>query len=909
MINPGAEIGQLLDELVAAWTPETLRRLRPVLFRSPERFDDEAACRLLRLRELLGDSRYNACIRELLLNRLEHSANLRAERECAVIAAFRAQLESDFLKVDSEILQVLAGHVPADRLTLEKALFVQEWARRNDLELDSEQAAAIGSVHEHTLVTARAGSGKTRALVARAAFLIKHCQVAPDQMLLLAFNRKAAEEMRERLNKVGCNPPHVMTFHALAHAIVHPEQPLIYDDDNQLALSSAFQHFLNGFMDDEQFRDDVRRLMMLHFRSDWERLTREGLRLSPKECILFRRALPDETLRGEYVKSFGEKAIANFLFEHDIAYQYERNHWWEGRNYRPDFTIQQHRVVIEYFGLAGDPDYDRDSRDKRRYWREQRDWRFIELGRKDIGPDGAALATVLARKLVGYGVACRRLTDEELWLRIRSRAVTRFGKMTTTFIGRCRSASISPDELDRRTAGHRSVAEAEQVFLRLASAVYRAYIARLLSVGEEDFAGLLERAATAVGENGQAEFDRRSGRGEFSRIRFVMIDEYQDFSPLFFRLVQAARRHNARMQVFCVGDDWQAINRFAGSDLQYFEQFDGRFPPSHACRVLTNYRSAPCVVEFGNSLMSGRGSPARSGRDNVGCVQLLDLAQFEPNVRERELCPGVAITPAVRRIIFKVLKDGGGIVLLARRNTLPYSIGTGRTPRLQVCREEWVRGLSDADSGRVTVCTVHKYKVLESDTVVLLDVIERSFPLIHPDWVFMHILGDTVQKLIDDERRLFYVACTRASRRLILLTDSSRVSPFVKGIESHCTQVQWDEYPFASLGTNRWIVKIGNQPGRGAAPTMLVKDQIKGDGFEYFSSSDWKHWASTQSIPEGGVESLVEALRARTWAAAANGLEIRICDQDDGVVALYHVDHGQWLMMWRRDAPATEGDI
>ena len=56
------------------------------------------------------------------------------------------------------------------------------------------------------------------------------------------------------------------------------------------------------------------------------------------------------------------EVIADFLFEHAIPYKYEpRNHWWGKRNYRPDFTIfktNQSGVIIEYFGLEGDPEYD-----------------------------------------------------------------------------------------------------------------------------------------------------------------------------------------------------------------------------------------------------------------------------------------------------------------------------------------------------------------------------------------------------------------------------------------------------------------------------------------------------------------------------------------------------------------------
>ena len=82
------------------------------------------------------------------------------------------------------------------------------------------------------------------------------------------------------------------------------------------------------------------------------------------------------------MKSFGEKVIANFLFEHDIGYRYERAILWNGVNYCPDFTIFNGRtggIVIEYFGLKGDPDYDVMSEAKRSYWRHSPGWELIEF--------------------------------------------------------------------------------------------------------------------------------------------------------------------------------------------------------------------------------------------------------------------------------------------------------------------------------------------------------------------------------------------------------------------------------------------------------------------------------------------------------------------------------------------------
>jgi DNA helicase-4 len=90
-------------------------------------------------------------------------------------------------------------------------------------------------------------------------------------------------------------------------------------------------------------------------------LLQGGYDKSPEEMLRYRRSLPREGLDGTYLKSFGEKVIADFLFEHNIKYRYERNFWWSGVNYRPDFTVftgDNQGVIIEYFGLQGDPDYD-----------------------------------------------------------------------------------------------------------------------------------------------------------------------------------------------------------------------------------------------------------------------------------------------------------------------------------------------------------------------------------------------------------------------------------------------------------------------------------------------------------------------------------------------------------------------
>ena len=577
-------------------------------------------------------------------------------------------------------------------------------------------------MHGHIQVVARAGSGKTTTLVNRALFLLKHCGVRPGEMLLLAFNRKAALEIRRRLlglmnkeadaeitddinrrireagtqrridrdeleasavdaiaDKLNITLPHVMNFHALAYALVHPEESLLYNgpEGDSQQLSRVFQQIVDDHLQIPGFKEQIRELMLAHFREDWDRIVEGCYDQSREELLRFRRSLPRESLGGEYVKSYGEKAIADFLFEHDIAYRYERNHWWSDINYRPDFTIfktPKSGVIIEYFGLKGDADYDKMSNEKQVYWEAKTDWTLIEFSPTDINREGPdAFRKLLKNRLEDQGISCIRLSEDEVWHRLRDRAIDRFTVAMVGFIGRCRKRSLSPIELRDLVDSYSQLSVVEKLFLELEHGLYAAYLERLCASGEEDFDGLMQRATEAISA-GHTSFQRRSGGGDLCALRYVSIDEFQDFSDLFYRLIAAIREQNLRVELFCVGDDWQAINGFAGSDLRFFENFEDYIGESRRLYISTNYRSQSAIVSVGNALMKGLGKPAIAYSKSPGKVFVSDLNKFKPSLVERQRHPGDDITPAVLRVINKALSDGLDIVMLSRRNGLSWFV-------------------------------------------------------------------------------------------------------------------------------------------------------------------------------------------------------------------------------------------
>ena len=217
--------------------------------------------------------------------------------------------------------------------------------------------------------------------------------------------------------------------------------------------------------------------------------------------------------------------------------------------------------------------------------------------------------------------------------------------------------------------------------------------------------------------------------------------------------------------MFAVGDDWQAIFRFAGSDITIMREFEKRFGESERLNLETTFRCSDRIAEVATKFV------------------LCNSAQIRKKVRAIRKAPGPCVhvglpgkkASLLREVLDEIAADAGKrdgtstVLLLGRyRHTRPKNMSDLASR---------YRGL------RFSSMTVHGSKGLEADYVVVLGVCSgrNGFPTeITDDPLLDLVLSASERHPNAEERRLFYVALTRAKRRVFLVADGGPPSPFVK---------------------------------------------------------------------------------------------------------------------------------
>ena len=618
------------------------------------------------------------------------------------------------------------------------------------LTLTDEQAEAVATDEDATLVLAGAGTGKTSVIVGKLAHLVRNQRVDPRTILVLAFNRKAAEEIRERLPDDIAGAA-VYTFHAfgrrvIAESGVAPTISKLAEDD--AAFAKAMDEILGELLADAAQSRAVIDFIGYHqasYRSAFDFDTQA-------EYGEYIRNVELRTLSGDLVKSFEELVIANYLTEHGIEFQYEAQYEKptatnQHRQYQPDFFLPRYGIYIEHFALdeeglppEGWTGYSLGVEWKRSI-HEQCGTRLVET--HSWQHREGVLKRDLREQLERQGVRFEPVPSQILVRRLADHQISWLARLLTTFVNHAKTGRLTSDELRERVHEYPDRQRGES-FLDLFDEVWRRYEQRLANEKSLDFHDLINHA----------EFHIREGRWR-SPYRYVLVDELQDIAAGRMALLRSLKR--SEVAYFLVGDDWQSIYRFAGSDVGLVRDC-GTYLGHVQKRELSQ------TFRFGNGILGPSTAFVQRNREQI--QRPLHSAGVDKDdgitiVAGRD--PVMGLTWALGDI----QKDTEG------KRCSVLVLGRYRHSR---------KALNKAT--RAEFSTVHRAKGREADYVVVLDLKDArmGFPSrIEDDSLLELVLPPVTGKSYPfaEERRLFYVAMTRARLGAYLVTDSIRPSIFV----------------------------------------------------------------------------------------------------------------------------------
>lgn len=676
--------------------------------------------------------------------------------------------------------------------------------------LDPQQMACVVKEPHSHLVIAGAGTGKTTTIIGKVKYLLATGKILPEELLILSFTNAAATEMKNRLLKETNQKIYVATFHKLGYDIIRRADKItpkisqkdirgfVIEELEKLSKNPAFQAKLMTYLlfNRVQVRSEY------DFQSESE--YKDYLETNPPTTIL-----------EERVKSYGEMVIANYLTQHGIRYEYEAPYPVDTRTeeygqYRPDFFLPDYDIYIEYFGIdrkGNVPGYfsGKGEMSATEVYREGMNWkRSIHKEHKTVLIECYAyehfegvLLSNLENKLQEANVQLKEISLQELLLRTGENEKNVFSALTdtiSTVISLCRNRKYSSENLLGicKTEMPNQMAVAE-----LTAPILEDYEKYLRDNGLVDFTDMLIRAEELT-----------AAKAFISKFKYVIVDEYQDISAAQFRLLDAMRKQED-YKLFCVGDDWQSIYRFAGSDIGYILHFDQYWGDSELSRIETTYRFSQRLIDISGSFVMENPNQIkkfiRSGKDSEKYV-LGHIHGYTDDAAMRFMADKLESLPK-RSTVFFIGRYQFDIDLLRKCTRFSFKYDNNK----QVNRVY----LENRNDLEISFYTAHKSKGLQADYVFIINNrnTHMGFPSKIQNPPIIELLLEKADQYPDaEERRLFYVAMTRARRKVYLVTVGKNISSFAKElIEKYSDEIKQEAWTCPWCGGR--LKKISGQYG------------------------------------------------------------------------------------------------
>ena len=679
--------------------------------------------------------------------------------------------------------------------------------------LDKQQRRSIVSEEDNCLVVSSAGSGKTSSIVGKVKYLTEIKKINPQNILLISYTNKAAAELTDRMGIAGLRG---YTFHKLALDIIGQatgQKPSIYENTDVL-----FVKIYHELLNDKNFKKSVIEYFIDYQtpEKEWEKQKNERRQqLSEQKDVRLKAPFPDMDGKTVYVRSEQEQKICFALSSLNVKFRYEEPYEHPlademHSQYKPDFSIyfeqggETRRIYLEHFGVdehglvpiwfAKDKGITYEEANQK--YNDGITWKKAaheKFGTELLTTSSADfhysdIREKLKTLLEKADVPIQKKTDAELYdmvLPPNSKQEKAFIRLVVTFVTLIKSSCKSVDEVLRQT---KSAGDERSTFIikNIFQPVYKRYIEELANINQIDFTDAILQATDICRSSHPVKFD------------YIIVDEFQDISVDRYNFLKALREGNPPAKLYCVGDDWQSIYRFSGSDMALFNQFSDYFGQTEINKIETTYRFGEPLVSLSSQFIQRNEAQIKKNIHPFNPQVKTELQFYD--YERRDYCN------VIGQLVASIPLDKS-VFLLGR-----YSFDDYYLSFMYKSVKEGNRFFYIIGDRKIEFLTVHKSKGLEADYVIILQCNKDTygFPsLVSDDPVLNYVLTKSDQYPYGEERRLFYVAITRAKVKTYILYDRRFPSVFVDEF-LHPEKVTEESYAKHPNANKKWTRSADN---------------------------------------------------------------------------------------------------
>lgn len=703
-------------------------------------------------------------------------------------------------------------HLRSEKSYLDKILYEVD----PKIFLDDEQRKVILSDEDYTLVIAGAGAGKTTTVAAKVRYLVEKKHIDPQKILVISFTNKAVGELKERINTGLSIPCPITTFHSTGYAILRKqddERKKIADDG---FLYNCINNYLKGnILSQPDIVDKVIMFFGSYFDAPYEgdnlnlffnyiaKADFSTLKSNVNEYntqIIDKRTHKVTTITNEVLRSIQEVKIANFLYLNQIDYNYEEIYPYHilkaKKPYTPDFCIRQGNKVayIEHFGITENGRHSFYSVDELNIYKQEI-LDKIALHKKHGSTliytyseynDGRDFLVHLREQLEANGFVLNRRPSEEVYTKLvnseENKYIYKFVKLICTFINNFKTNGYTIDDFYRFERTNANVRT--KLFFDICKACYLEYQKRLSEENLIDFQDMINDSVRILRE--------KQVINERLDFEYIIVDEYQDISRQRFDLTKELS-NICSAKIVAVGDDWQSIYAFNGSDVSLFTHFCSIMGYGQELKITRTYRNAQEVIDIAGNFVQKNEAQIRKSLISPKHIQKPVVIYTYSEEFDRKEYAGKGgkyfqLGKMVENLIGKILEQNSRESI--SENSSILLIGRFNFDARNLCfSKDFVY---DEDNGKIfskkypkaklEFLTAHSSKGLGYDNVVIVNARNEvyGFPAkIDDDPVMKYVINDDASIEYAEERRLFYVAMTRTKNRVFIVTPEKHPSEFI----------------------------------------------------------------------------------------------------------------------------------